>query len=35
MKARKAVRDGVQPLSQEEIVLDPALFDQDRSNDPK
>jgi membrane-associated protein len=35
MKARKAVREGVQPLSEEEIVLDPALFDQDRSNDPK
>ncbi|HEU4807999.1 MAG TPA: VTT domain-containing protein [Homoserinimonas sp.] len=35
MKARRAVREGVQPLSEEEIVLDPALFDQDRSNDPK
>ncbi|MHA6695735.1 DedA family protein [Homoserinimonas sp. A520] len=35
MKARKAVRDGVQPLTAEEVVLDPALFDQDRSNDPK
>ncbi|MHA6668927.1 DedA family protein [Homoserinimonas sp. A447] len=35
MKARKAVRDGVQPLTAEEVVLDPALFDQDRRNDPK
>lgn len=35
LEARKAVREGVQPLSQEEIVLDPALFDQDHSNDPK
>jgi membrane-associated protein len=35
MKARKALREGVPPLSQEEIVLDPGLFDQDRSNDPK
>jgi hypothetical protein len=29
------VRDGVQPLSAEEIVLDPALFDQDPTNNPK
>jgi membrane-associated protein len=35
LKAKKAVREGVQPLSEEEIVLNPALFDQDRSNDPK
>jgi membrane-associated protein len=35
LKAKKAMREGVQPLSEEEIVLDPALFDQDRSNDPK
>ena len=33
--ARKAVREGVKPLTAEEAVLDPALFDQDRSNDPK
>ena len=35
MKARKAAREGIQPLTADEIVLDPALFDQDRSNDPK
>lgn len=33
-KARKAVREGVPPLGQDEVVLNPALFDQDRSNDP-
>ena len=35
LKARKARELGIPPLSEEEIVLDPALFDQDPSNDPK
>lgn len=35
MKARKARELGVPPLTAEEVVLDPALFDQDRRNDPK
>ena len=34
-KARKAQRDGVSPLTEEEIVLDPAFFDNDPSNDPQ
>lgn len=34
-KARKALREGVQPLSADEIVLDPSLFDQDPTNNPK
>jgi membrane-associated protein len=34
LAARKALREGVKPLSEDEIVLDPALFDQDRSNNP-
>lgn len=32
--ANNARRDGVQPLSADEIVLDQAFFDQDHSNDP-
>jgi membrane-associated protein len=35
IKARKSRELGVTPLTEEQIVLDPALFDQDRSNDPK
>lgn len=34
-KAKKARLAGVQPLAPEEIALDPALFDQDKSNDPR
>ncbi|HEU4806743.1 MAG TPA: VTT domain-containing protein [Homoserinimonas sp.] len=35
MKARKARELGVPPLTAEEAVLDPALFDQDPTNNPK
>ncbi|MEX1079246.1 MAG: VTT domain-containing protein [Homoserinimonas sp.] len=35
MEARKAIREGVRPLTAEEAALDPALFDQDRGNDPR
>lgn len=33
-KARKALRQGVQPLTDSEAVLDQAFFDNDKSNDP-
>ena len=33
-KAQRARRDGVQPLTPEEAVLDQAYFDLDKSNDP-
>ena len=33
LKARKAAREGVPPLSREQIVLDETLFDQDPTND--
>jgi membrane-associated protein len=33
-KARRAQREGVQPLSDGEAVVDPAYFDNDPSNDP-
>lgn len=33
-KAKKARLAGIAPLSRDEIVLDPAYFDQDPSNDP-
>lgn len=35
LKARKARKAGVKPLTEDEIVLDPAYFDQDTSNDPR
>jgi membrane-associated protein len=34
-KAKKAQREGVEPLTDAEVVLDPAYFDQDPSNDPR
>ncbi len=33
-KARKALRAGVPPLTDEEVIIDPAFFDNDPSNDP-
>lgn len=34
-KARKAQREGIPPLTENEVVIDPAFFDNDRSNDPQ
>lgn len=34
-KAKRAAAEGVEPLTGEEAVVDPAYFDQDRSNDPQ
>ncbi len=34
-KAKRAQRDGVAPLGEDEIVIDQAYFDNDRSNDPQ
>lgn len=34
-KAKKALAEGVEPLTGEEAVVDAAYFDQDRSNDPR
>ncbi|WP_168628150.1 VTT domain-containing protein [Cryobacterium sp. BB307] len=34
-KAKKARLEGIQPLTAEEAVLDPSLFDQDPTNNPK
>ncbi|WP_157155433.1 DedA family protein [Diaminobutyricimonas sp. LJ205] len=34
-KAKKALRDSPEPLTDEDIVLDPAYFDQDPKNDPR
>jgi len=33
-KARKAQREGVAPLAEADVVIDPAYFDNDASNDP-
>ncbi|WP_166870217.1 MULTISPECIES: VTT domain-containing protein [unclassified Salinibacterium] len=34
-KAKKAQREGLAPLNDEDVALDPAYFDQDPSNDPR
>lgn len=34
-KAKKALAEGVEPLTAEDAVVNPAYFDQDRANDPK
>lgn len=33
-KAKRALREGVKPLTDDEVVLDPAFFDNDNANDP-
>lgn len=34
-KAKKAIAEGVEPLADDDVVIDSAYFDQDRSNDPQ